>query len=206
MNFILPIANNSINCHLAILDVCLFKNNVCFICHWLAISACNFYEQLRREAAVLKIQKNFRCYTARISYKALQNSAIIVQTGMRAMTARGEHRFRKQTKAAIKIQVMISLSYCKKSNRRFMQLEIVTIDTSFCCSYAGSCTWSQRIFVLQKSPKGCYCYTMWLEAARCSERAPKASNGSDQSFLSIFILRVRFLLAHCMTFCLWTGF
>ncbi|XP_042004370.1 myosin-17-like [Salvia splendens] len=71
---------------------------------WRAISACNFYEQLRREAAVLKIQKNFRCYTARISYKALQNSAIIVQTGMRAMTARGEHRFRKQTKAAIKIQ------------------------------------------------------------------------------------------------------
>lgn len=80
-------------------------------CYCSAISACSIYEQLRREAAALKIQKNFRCYTARISYKALLDSSIIVQTGMRAMTARGEHRFRKQTKAAIKIQVFLSLSY-----------------------------------------------------------------------------------------------
>ncbi|KAL8498156.1 hypothetical protein ACS0TY_021478 [Phlomoides rotata] len=72
---------------------------------WRAMSACNLYEKLRREAAAaLRIQKNFRCFTARISYSALQDSAMIVQTGMRAMTARGEFRFRKQTKAAIKIQ------------------------------------------------------------------------------------------------------
>lgn len=137
-----------LNCHLAILDVCLLKNNISFNCNCSGISACNLYEQLRREAAALKIQKNFRCYTSRISYKALQNSAIIVQTGMRAMTARGEHRFRKQTKAAIKIQVSLSLSYCKSTSRRFIQLEIVTIDTSFSCSYAGSRAWSQRIFLL----------------------------------------------------------
>ncbi|KAL1554938.1 myosin-17-like [Salvia divinorum] len=101
---------------------------------WRAISACNFYEQLRREAAVLKIQKNFRCYTAQKSYKALQNSAIIVQTGMRAMTARGEHRFRKQTKAAIKIQAHMrghrEYSYYKSLHKA----AIVT-----------QCGWRQRV-------------------------------------------------------------
>lgn len=73
-----------------------------------AISAGKFYEELRRQAASLKIQKNFRCYIARKSYLTLQDSAVTVQTGMRAMIARTEFRFRKQTKASIKIQVFVA--------------------------------------------------------------------------------------------------
>ncbi|KAL8040274.1 hypothetical protein ABFX02_10G087500 [Erythranthe guttata] len=71
---------------------------------WRAISACEFYAELRRESASLKIQKNFRRYIARKSYLTLQDSAVRVQAGMRAMIARTEFRFRKQTKASIKIQ------------------------------------------------------------------------------------------------------
>nr|GMD55737.1 myosin-17-like [Ipomoea batatas] len=66
--------------------------------------ACKLYEQLRREAAAIKIQKSFRCFVAWKSYSTLRHSAITLQTGMRAMVARDEFRFRKQTKASIKIQ------------------------------------------------------------------------------------------------------
>ncbi|KAH8520823.1 hypothetical protein H0E87_002035 [Populus deltoides] len=62
------------------------------------------YEQLRREAAALKVEKNFRLYIARKSYLRVKSSAITLQTGLRAMTARKEFRFRKQTKAATIIQ------------------------------------------------------------------------------------------------------
>ncbi|KAJ6700754.1 MYOSIN [Salix koriyanagi] len=62
------------------------------------------YEQLRREAAALKIEKNFRLYIARKSYLRVKSSAITLQTGLRAMTARKEFRFQKQTKATTIIQ------------------------------------------------------------------------------------------------------
>ena len=73
--------------------------------HYSGVLARKQFEQLRREAAALKIQKNFRRYTARKSYLTLYLSAVTLQTGLRAMTARDEFRFRKQTKAAIAIQV-----------------------------------------------------------------------------------------------------
>jgi myosin-5 len=60
---------------------------------------------LRQEAAALKIQKNFRRYSARKAYLTVLSSAITLQTGLRAMTARNEFRLRKKTKAAIIIQV-----------------------------------------------------------------------------------------------------
>lgn len=63
------------------------------------------YQQLRQEAAALKIQKNFRRYSARKSHQTVLSSAIKLQTGLRAMTARNEFRLRKKTKAAIIIQV-----------------------------------------------------------------------------------------------------
>nr|GLL40073.1 myosin-17-like isoform X2 [Ipomoea trifida] len=66
--------------------------------------ACKLYEQSRREAAAIKIQKSFRCFVAWKSYSTLRHSAITLQTGMRAMVARDEFRFRKQTKASIEIQ------------------------------------------------------------------------------------------------------
>jgi len=67
--------------------------------------ACKLYENMRREAAAIKIQKNLCRYITRKSYKTLQLSAVILQTGFRAMSAHNEFRFRKQTKAAIAIQV-----------------------------------------------------------------------------------------------------
>lgn len=63
------------------------------------------YEMMRREAAALKAQKNLRKYFARKSYLQLQKSAVTLQAGLRAMSGRKEFRFRKETKAAILIQV-----------------------------------------------------------------------------------------------------
>ncbi|XP_060674643.1 myosin-17 isoform X2 [Ziziphus jujuba] len=81
------------------------------------VSARKLFEQLRQEAAALKIQKTFRCFTARTSYLTIHSSAIKLQTGLRAMTARNEFRFRKQTKAAIIIQAhlrcLVAYSYYK---------------------------------------------------------------------------------------------
>lgn len=71
--------------------------------------ACKLYENMRREAAAVKIQKNLRRYFARKSFLLLRSSAIALQTGLRAMTARNDFRFKKQTKASIHIQVMHSL-------------------------------------------------------------------------------------------------
>lgn len=64
------------------------------------------YEQLRREAGALKIQKNFRAFIARKSYLKLRSGAVVLQTGYRGMIARNEFRFRKQTKASVVIQVL----------------------------------------------------------------------------------------------------
>jgi myosin-5 len=83
----------------------LMKLHPCFLPLILGVSARKLYEGLRQEAAALKIQKNFRRHTARKAYLTLCLSAISLQTGLRAMTARNEFRFRKQTKAAIIIQV-----------------------------------------------------------------------------------------------------
>lgn len=75
-----------------------------------AMLACKLYEQLRREAAALKIQKHFRRHIVRKAYLTVRSSAITLQTGLRAMTARNEFRFRKQSKAAIIIQVILPYS------------------------------------------------------------------------------------------------
>lgn len=64
------------------------------------------YENMRREAASLKIQRHSRMYLAKNAYRRLYFSAISVQTGMRGMAARNELRFKKQTSVAIFIQVI----------------------------------------------------------------------------------------------------
>lgn len=63
------------------------------------------YENLRREDASIRIQKYARSHAARKSYKKLRSSAIVIQTGLRAMAARNEYRHKRRTKAAIIIQV-----------------------------------------------------------------------------------------------------
>lgn len=68
--------------------------------------ACNLYEEMRRQAAAVNIQKSFRRHTARESYLRVRHSAITVQTALRGMVARNEFRFRKHMKAATIIQVI----------------------------------------------------------------------------------------------------
>lgn len=63
------------------------------------------FENMQRESASLKIQKNLRGRLAWKSYKNLQNAVISVQTGIRAMAARKTFRYKNQNKAAIIIQV-----------------------------------------------------------------------------------------------------
>jgi len=63
------------------------------------------YEGMRQEASSLVIQRCFRMHIAWKAYKDLYTSAISIQTGMRGMAAHCELHFRRQTKAAIAIQV-----------------------------------------------------------------------------------------------------
>ncbi|XP_048323404.2 myosin-12 isoform X1 [Ziziphus jujuba] len=71
---------------------------------WRAQLARKLYEQMRREAASIRIQKHLRAHIARKSYTQLQASAIVIQTGLRAMATRNEYRFRRRTKAATIVQ------------------------------------------------------------------------------------------------------
>lgn len=63
------------------------------------------YEGMRREASSLMIQRDLRMFLARKAYKELHSSAVFIQTGMRGMASRIELRFRRQTRAAIILQV-----------------------------------------------------------------------------------------------------
>lgn len=65
------------------------------------------YEQMRREAASIRIQKHQRTHMARKFYTKLRASAIVIQTGLRAMAARNDFRHRRRTKAATLVQVII---------------------------------------------------------------------------------------------------
>lgn len=74
------------------------------------------YESLRREASSIRIQRDLRMYLKRKAYKELCSSALSIQTGMRGMAARNELRFRQQTKAAILIQVSLTLYQSSKKD------------------------------------------------------------------------------------------
>ena len=66
------------------------------------------YEGMRREAASLRIQTALRMHLAQKAYQESCCAAVSIQTGMRGMAARSEIRFRRQTKAAIIIQVLFN--------------------------------------------------------------------------------------------------
>jgi myosin-5 len=79
--------------------------------HMLCVSgrlACKLFDQMRRVAAAIKVQKNQRMHQARRSYKHLNASVLVVQTALRAMAARNTFRYKKQSKAAVKIQVVFN--------------------------------------------------------------------------------------------------
>ncbi|XP_038696506.1 myosin-17-like isoform X2 [Tripterygium wilfordii] len=97
-------------------------------------SARTVYEQMRRQAATVKIQKIFRLHIARKSYLTLCSSAITLQTGLRAMTARNEFRFRKQTKAAIIIQAYLRRHIADTYYKNLKKAVIVT-----------QCGWRRRV-------------------------------------------------------------
>ncbi|XP_042491849.1 myosin-6-like [Macadamia integrifolia] len=90
------------------------------------------YENMRREAACLRIQKNLRMHLARKAYKALHSSAISIQTGIRGMAARNELRFLQQTKAAITIQ-----SRCRQYLARLHYMRIKKASITTQCAWRG---------------------------------------------------------------------
>uniref|UniRef100_K3YNM8 Uncharacterized protein n=1 Tax=Setaria italica TaxID=4555 RepID=K3YNM8_SETIT len=48
---------------------------------------------MRRDAASIRIQKHAHTHFARKAYLQVYESVIVIQTGLRAMAARNEHRF-----------------------------------------------------------------------------------------------------------------
>ncbi|KAF3456061.1 hypothetical protein FNV43_RR00704 [Rhamnella rubrinervis] len=71
---------------------------------WRAQLAREFYEQMRREAALIHIQTHLRVHIARKSYTQLKASAIVIQTGLRGMATRNEYIFKRRTKSATIVQ------------------------------------------------------------------------------------------------------
>ena len=67
--------------------------------------ACKKFDELKRIAAAIKIEKHVRKWRAWVAYTRLRVSVLAVQTCLRAIEARKRFRHRKETKAAIKIQV-----------------------------------------------------------------------------------------------------
>ncbi|OEL30190.1 Myosin-6 [Dichanthelium oligosanthes] len=63
------------------------------------------YENLRREAGSLKIQTCYRMHHARKSYVDICSASTTIQSGLRGMGARIKLRFKRQTKAAVIIQL-----------------------------------------------------------------------------------------------------
>ncbi|KAK9931325.1 hypothetical protein M0R45_018603 [Rubus argutus] len=82
------------------------------------------YENMRREAASIKIQKYSRRYTSRNAYKSVCSSAVSIQTAMRGLAARNELKFRRRTRAAIAIQ-----SQCRRylGRARYLRMKKVAI-------------------------------------------------------------------------------
>ena len=76
------------------------------LCYCVGRLASKLFEHMKREAAAVKIQKHTRRHRARKAYNSLHVSVLVLQTGLRAMAARKQFRFRKQTKAARIIQVI----------------------------------------------------------------------------------------------------
>jgi myosin-5 len=89
---------------------------------------------MRREAAAVKIQKNMRRHKARESYLQLQAAVITLQTGLRAMSARKEFRFRKETKAAVHIQARWR---CHRDYSHYKNLQGAALTYQ--------CAWRQRL-------------------------------------------------------------
>ncbi|XP_038902022.1 myosin-8-like isoform X3 [Benincasa hispida] len=90
------------------------------------------YEDIRMEAASIKIQKYWRMHFARCCYKRLCSSAITIQAGIQGMVARKELKFRRQTRAAIIIQ-----SRCRQYLARMHYLRMKKAAVTTQCAWRG---------------------------------------------------------------------
>jgi len=70
------------------------------------------YENLRREEASLKIQTSYRMHHARKNYVDVCSASTTIQSGLRGMGARIKLHFKRQTKAAVIIQVLQWCGFC----------------------------------------------------------------------------------------------
>ncbi|XP_056169834.1 myosin-6-like isoform X5 [Syzygium oleosum] len=95
------------------------------------VARCRF-ENMRREAACLKIQRVWRMCLARQVYINLYSSALSIQTGLRGMAARDELRHRKQTRAAVILQ-----SHCRKYLVRAYYLTLKKAAITTQCAWRG---------------------------------------------------------------------
>ncbi|KAI7749594.1 hypothetical protein M8C21_021896 [Ambrosia artemisiifolia] len=96
--------------------------------------ACKKFEQLKRIAAAVKIEKHVRKWRAWVAYTRLRWSVLAVQTYLRAVGARKRFRHRKETKAAIIIQTRWR---CHHNSAYYKKLKKGSIVTQ--------CRWRGRI-------------------------------------------------------------
>ncbi|ONK68595.1 uncharacterized protein A4U43_C05F13770 [Asparagus officinalis] len=96
--------------------------------------ASKMYQQMRRHAAAIKIDKESRRFLAKKAYTRLRLSVLVIQTGLRAMAARNEFRFRKRTKAAIMIQTHSRRHRAYSYHKSLKKASVVT-----------QCRWRGRI-------------------------------------------------------------
>uniref|UniRef100_A0A804QZ00 Myosin-9 n=1 Tax=Zea mays TaxID=4577 RepID=A0A804QZ00_MAIZE len=112
----------------------LRKASVCVQAIWRGRLACKLYDNMRREAAAIKVQKNQRRHQARRSYKLRYASVLVVQTALRAMAARNEFRFKKQSTGAVTIQARYR---CYRAHKYHKKLK--------CAAIVAQCRWRGRI-------------------------------------------------------------
>ncbi|XP_045809003.1 myosin-9-like isoform X3 [Trifolium pratense] len=93
---------------------------------WRGRLAFKQYVKLIKEVSAVKIQKNIRRYEARKAYKELHMSVLTLQTALRAIAARKEFRFEKQTKASIIIQARWRCHIASLHYKRLKKGSIVT--------------------------------------------------------------------------------
>ncbi|KAM7264663.1 hypothetical protein ACFE04_002346 [Oxalis oulophora] len=101
---------------------------------WRAQLARKLYEDMRREAASIRIQKYARTYAARKSFSSLKASAIVIQTGLRAMAARNEFRHRRRSNAALIIQTRWRRSQAVSTYKQLKKANIIL-----------QCLWRSRV-------------------------------------------------------------
>lgn len=84
-----------------------------FMIWYAAKLARDLHERMRRLDASIKIQKYWRRYTTRKSYKILVSKTITIQTGLRALSAHLALVDKLRNRAATHIQVMLISSFSR---------------------------------------------------------------------------------------------